>query len=128
MRRIVAILLALVMIGSAVDMSGVTVHAEETVVANGSCGAEGDGTNLTWQVTKNGDSAYTLTISGEGAMKDYEDMFADDMPGGVYRDGITTIVIENGVTSLGDFAFAGCGLLTDINIPPSVTSIGNDAF
>ena len=127
MRRIVAVLLALVMIGSAVDMSGVTVHAEETVVDYGFFGAEGDGTNLTWQVTENGET-YTLTISGTGAMKDYEDMFADDIPGGVYRDRITTIVIENGVTSIGDYAFAECTSLASVTIPSSVTSIGNGAF
>jgi len=127
MRRIIAVLLAMVMLGSAVDMSGVTVHAEETVVENGFCGAEGDGTNLTWQVTENGET-YTLTISGTGAMKDYEDMFADDIPGGVHRDRITTIVIENGVTSIGDYAFAECTSLASVTIPSSVTSIGNDAF
>ena len=124
MRRIVAVLLALVMLGSAVDMSGVTVHAEETVVASGFCGAEGDGTNLTWQVTENGE-AYTLTISRKGAMKDYEDMFANDTPGGVYRNRITTIVIENGVTSIGDYAFAQCTSLASVTIPSSVTSIGS---
>ena len=35
---------------------------------------------------------------------------------------------EYGVTSIGDYAFAVCGGLTDITLPESVTSIGNSAF
>ena len=41
---------------------------------------------------------------------------------------ITSIVIPNSVTSIGDYAFSGCAGLTDITIPNSVTSIGTYAF
>ena len=41
---------------------------------------------------------------------------------------IKKVVIENGVTSIGDEAFAECSDLTSITIPNSVTSIGSDAF
>ena len=120
MRRIVAVLLALVMIGSAVDMSGVTVHAEETVVDSGFCGAEGDGTNLTWQVTENGET-YTLTISGTGAM-------ADSAPWYGFRNEITTVIIDEGVTSIAPGAFYYFEVLKGISIPSGVTSIGSQAF
>ena len=42
--------------------------------------------------------------------------------------GLTSVVIEDGVTSIGDEAFSGCSSLTSIVIPWSVTSIGDEAF
>ena len=45
-----------------------------------------------------------------------------------YRDKVKKIIFENGVTSIGEGAFAYCSELTDIAIPSSVTSIGEDAF
>ena len=41
---------------------------------------------------------------------------------------VTDLVIPDGVTSIGDYAFAGCTSLTSITIPDSVTSIGRYAF
>ena len=40
----------------------------------------------------------------------------------------TEVVIGNGVTSIGDYAFSGCSSLTSVTIPNSVTSIGSSAF
>ena len=44
------------------------------------------------------------------------------------RKKIKKVVIENEVTSIGNYAFYGCSGLTSVTIPNSVTSIGNDAF
>ena len=44
------------------------------------------------------------------------------------RGDITSVVIEEGVTSIGDYAFENCTGLTSIEIPASVTSIGDRAF
>ena len=41
---------------------------------------------------------------------------------------ITNLVIPDGVTSIGDWAFEGCSDLTSVTIPGSVTSIGKSAF
>ena len=41
---------------------------------------------------------------------------------------ITDLIIPDGVTSIGDYAFEGCSGLTSVTIPDSVTSIGNEAF
>ncbi|MBQ2740894.1 MAG: leucine-rich repeat domain-containing protein [Clostridia bacterium] len=41
---------------------------------------------------------------------------------------LTSVVIGDGVTSIGDYAFATCSSLTNVVIPDSVTSIGIQAF
>ena len=45
-----------------------------------------------------------------------------------YKDDITRVIISNGVTSIGGYAFYGCTGLTSVTIPNSVTSIGENAF
>lgn len=89
------------------------------VIANaatsGTCGD-----NVTWTLDDNG----TLTISGTGKMKDYD----NDTPWNKYRLYIKSAVIEKGVTSIGDYAFFGCNNITNIIISESVTTIGNNAF
>ena len=76
--------------------------------------------NLTWKLDADG----TLTISGTGAMKDYN----DGSPAAQKKDNVKKVVIEDGVTSIGESAFENCSNLTSITIPGSVTSIGNYAF
>ena len=82
---------------------------------NGTCGD-----NLTWNLS-NG----VLTISGSGNMSDY---IPGDAPWYNSRTTIVQIVIENGVTSIGNYAFYRCSSLTSITIPNSVTSIGTNVF
>ena len=65
-----------------------------------------------------------LTISGNGPMRNYDSDY-HDLPWG---DDITSVVIENGVTSIGDRAFYSCGGLTSVNIGNGVTTIGDYAF
>ena len=79
--------------------------------------------NLTWKLDADG----KLTISGTGAMKDYN---SDDnpSPASQKKDSVKKVVIEDGVTSIGDSAFSYCSSLTNITIPDSVTSIGDSAF
>lgn len=62
----------------------------------------------------------TLTISGTGAMEDYPNYAP---PWVSYRSEITTIVIEEGITTLGWSAFYGCEAMTKIDIPNTVTSL-----
>ena len=78
--------------------------------------------NLTWKLDADG----TLNISGTGAMKDY-DYFDNRSP--VYgNSSVKKVVIEDGVTSIGKYAFCNCTSLISITIPDSVTSIEFAAF
>ena len=77
--------------------------------------------NLTWKLYEDG----TLNISGTGAMKDYD---SDDSPATQKKDSVKKVVIEDDVTSIGNYAFSGCSSLTDITLPSSVTSIKSCAF
>ena len=45
-----------------------------------------------------------------------------------YKENIRTVIISEGVTSIGNYAFSGCANLSGITIPSGVTSIGNHAF
>lgn len=86
------------------------------VLLSGTCGS-----NLTWSLNTCG----VLTISGTGAMSNYPGM---NMPWRSRRASITSVVISDGVTSIGYNAFNGCSNLTSVTIPPSVTSIEQNAF
>jgi len=45
-----------------------------------------------------------------------------------YNNTVTSVIIPDTVTSIGDYAFCACSGLTSVTIPASVTSIGNHAF
>ena len=90
------------------------------IIASGTCGAEDD--NLKWTLT----SDSVLTISGTGAMADYESYTATLWYSN--RESIKSIVIKEGVTSIGKHAFCSLNNLTSVTIPNSVTVIGNYAF
>ena len=67
----------------------------------------------------------TLTIFGTGDMEDYDDI---DAPWKPYREEIQTVIIKDGVTSIGNYAFYYCSALAQVTIPNSVESIGSAAF
>lgn len=82
------------------------------------------GENVFWSIDKDG----TLLIYGSGDMYHFDDNLPNHVPWREQRSYITSVVIEEGVTSIGDGAFSGCDNLTEAIIPESVTSIGDSAF
>ena len=117
-KRLLSILLTAVLLLCAVPLGlGLvdTAYAAETV-SSGTCGD-----NVTWRLSDDG----TLTISGKGDMADYNSGTA---PWYSVRSQIKSVVIERGVTSIGNDAFYGCDALTGVTIPGSVTRIEDYAF
>ncbi|MBR5446688.1 MAG: leucine-rich repeat protein [Clostridia bacterium] len=100
------------------------MDAENSIIAEGTCGADGD--NLTWVLDDTG----TLTISGEGAMKNYNSNSngGSTAPWNDYREEILTVVFTDTVTTVGNCAFYKYSALTDITFPDSLSSIGGSAF
>ncbi|MBQ5711627.1 MAG: leucine-rich repeat domain-containing protein [Oscillospiraceae bacterium] len=97
------------------------------IVASGSCGAEG--ADVEWTLDSNG----LMKIFGTGDMMDYPRETVDGAscsttPWREFCGSIVSVVIEPGVTSIGDDAFDGCNHMVDIQISEGITRIGEDAF
>lgn len=88
--------------------------------SSGQCGAD-----VYWSLDDNG----TLTIWGTGPMTNftYTDNDESNRPWHSERESIRKVVIEEGVTSIGNFAFSFCNV-GEVTIPSTVTSIGRRAF
>ena len=95
----------------------------ESVIAEGTCGE-----SVSWSLSDDG----VLTVSGSGSMYDYSlDVWGDgslDTPWYEHSSLITNVVIQNGVTGIGGYAFYDCRNLSSITIADSLTRIGSRAF
>ena len=107
MKKLLMMLFAIATI-CVVAMLGTTSASAATSGTTGDCTWTLDGT--------------VLTINGNGEMGDY------DWDGGPWGKEISKVIIEDGVTSIGDYAFVDCSSLTSVTIPDSVMNIGCDAF
>ena len=75
------------------------------------------------------DDAGTLTVSGNGAMDNYTDEYGDkSAPWKDDEDSVISVVISDGVTEIGDYAFFSFDDLKSLSIADTVTNIGNSAF
>ncbi len=68
---------------------------------------------------------FTLTVSGEGDMEDFDDGEQDWFD---YRKAIHTVVIESGISAVGKVSFRDHQNIHTVYIPASVTAIGDNAF
>ena len=118
--------MALILVLTLVLSVGSVSAAEPTIVDSGNCGANGD--NITWTL----DDAGTLTISGEGEMAEYtytnDSLSKKYITSAPWGNRVKSVSIQDGVTSIGSWAFLRCTDMTSVTIPDSVTSIGNSAF
>ncbi|MBR2299461.1 MAG: leucine-rich repeat domain-containing protein [Alphaproteobacteria bacterium] len=69
-----------------------------------------------------------LTISGTGALPEYDYNTYKYTPWYKQRANISSIVIEDGITSIGNYAFQNQNNVTSLSLPNSLTSIGSSAF
>ena len=94
------------------------------IVAQGEAGECGE--NLTWVLYEDGE----LKISGQGAMTDFEanEAYGSNAPWAEYKDDIKSLLITEGVTSIGAYAFCRCTNMRTVSIPLSVTKINYRAF
>ena len=100
------------------------VATVQAAIYSGSCGAEG--ANVTWKLDT---GTGVLEISGAGKMGTYNRYgYGATAPWYDYRTSITSVTIDDRVTTIGESAFDGCEDLTSVTIPNSVTTIGDDAF
>ena len=92
-----------------------------------------------WNIGINADSANvtatlaggTLTISGTGSMRNIiagVDGSNSDAPWSSFKNSITNVIIEEGVTMIGSNAFAGHANLASVTISEGVEAIGSHAF
>ena len=116
MKKVISLFLSLMMLLSLTAGLDFSAYATD-LSSSGLCG-----NNVTYTFYS---STGILTINGRGAMIDYTSSY--DSP--FYKQSsIKEVVINSGVTSIGNRAFFGCTGLTSITIPDSVTSIGYSAF
>ena len=93
----------------------IPAHAYENPVS-GNCGMYAN-----WKLDR---YSGLLEITGTGAMKNYETY----CPWYDYREEVRTVVISDGITEIGDYAFYLCKNLEKVTIPDSVTRIGQFSF
>ena len=118
MKQVLSIFLALLMLCS----TGTLAFAadEPEIIAQGTCGA-----TVNWKLDSNGQ----MTIYGSGSMQNY--WYTDDRrpPYETYKDQVTSLVIEEGVTAIGKYAFYNFKNLTEkLVFPNSLKSIWDCAF
>ena len=91
----------------------------------------------TWDISANGDGSVmakwtlkdrTLTISGTGEMKNWNQGSTENWHNTQYTNAIEKVMINEGITNVGWDAFSGCSSLKSITIPESVTDIENYAL
>lgn len=71
-------------------------------------------------------STGTLVIAGSGEMKNMDDI--DSAPWNSFKEEILNLIVQPGVTRIGDFAFSGCNHLSSVSFPDSLQSFGAYAF
>lgn len=122
-KKTILILLAIVLV---VGVAAVLLLRQPAKQEADSWAVPAKGGSITAHFEDNGRHGFILVLEGSGAMAD----FASDKDAPWYgRSGrVTEIVIPEGITAIGDNAFAQCHYVGAAVIPASVTAIGKNAF
>ena len=131
-KKVMAGMMTLALVTGAVPANvGVFLTEDTAIVASaatlspsGDCGTAGHESEVRWTLDNDG----VLTISGTGPMADY---IANNTPWKKYRTSkpqITKIVVESGITKIGNYAFYNASLATSVEIPSTVTTIGEGSL
>ena len=134
MKRVISLLVSFILALTLITGINLSNSHASTIISK--TGTDG----ITWTL----DSSGTLTLSGSGAMSDIESGYADGT--GYcpvdwtdedkyehmkwhynYKNSIKKIVVEDGITRIGQYAFYGCNNVTSISIPSGV-EVGAYAF
>lgn len=103
--------------------------ASAQIIHEGTFGVDGD--NLKWSYNE---TSKQLVISGTGAMLDATSHWTASFDTGgpswseIYRKGVTSAIIKEGVTQIGDYFFYNCTNLKSVSLPNSLTEIRGGAF
>ena len=111
-KRIFSFMLSVCMVLTLLPAMGA---AAADATASGKCGDA-----VTWSL-----SGGTITFSGSGGMTAKEGQTYDY---GQYKNSITAVVINEGVTTVGDFAFYKFPNLTSVTAASTVKTVGLSAF
>ena len=118
--RLLSALLALAMLLALLP----TAAFAATEVTHGTCGEGGSEKDVTWKLDSDG----TLTISGNGKIKDTSKNNLRWL--WIYPDKIKKVIVENGVTGIGRYDFYNCTNLTEVDLSnvQTLKKIGDNAF
>ena len=115
--RLLSALLALAMLLALLPTAAFAAHA-----TSGTCGARGSENSVTWKQDSDG----TLTITGNGEIRDT----SENNLLWPYPKEIKKVIVENGVTEIGRFAFYNCTNLTEVDLSnvQTLENIRENAF
>ncbi|MBQ4528409.1 MAG: leucine-rich repeat domain-containing protein [Clostridia bacterium] len=114
MKRMSSLLLIVCFVAGMI--TSLSCAADAASIDSGTCGA-----GLTWEIEDT-----TLVISGSGDMTNWSEY--SHVPWRSISSSVKNVIIDEGVTSIGNYAFYGFSELSSISIPNSVTCIGDYAF
>ncbi len=79
---------------------------------------------IKWKIDESG----TMTVSGQGMINEYGYSIEEAIPWYSERESIKRIVVEEGITGIGNYSFWNCANLKSVSIPKSVEKVSGRAF
>lgn len=98
-------------------LTGTALAADEEIA-----GADFNDGKMHWSINAD----HVLTISGTGEMPNYTS--SAQAPWYSYRNQIESIIVGDGITALGDYAFYYCSTATSVSLPTSLNALGKACF